>query len=905
MHFKRFQRTTALAGLLLLLPSAAFAKAVGSIAVERVETKVNGTGREVVIHTSKEPTFSVFRLSDPFRVLVDINDARVAGVREIEKVNDGVVRYVSTNIFADEASAIVRVEIALEASAEYRVRAEGSSIVVAIDGPIGTRLEDEAPATASQSRSVGADESVAAKAAVVIGSIAKKREKGRTVLSARLESGTVAKDAIAIEQLSDPPRLVVHVRDAAMNPKWQRMEIDRFGVKRARAGAAEDGVRFVFDLDKAESLPQLDVDAVDGRIELVLSKAVAVKATTAEAASRSRPVVEEMKIEEPAVETAASSEEKIEAAVVAELVPQPKAAPAIRVKDVSFEPKDGFVRLTITLDGPNAEVEKITASRGDAPMLRVANAELPKLLERTLDVSEVAGDVLQTVSTYREGSDMILAAAIQNGTEHRHWKKGNKLMWDFRASLAKNDSGERQPTRVMNYGEQATSGFAASALSIPSTLMPSAPKYKGRRISLDLKDADIQNVLRLLADVSKLNIVAADDVKGKVTIKLRNVPWDQALDIILRAKGLDKTRNGNIIRIAPVDVLRKEEELRIERAKARVELEPLSVRLVPVSYAVASEVKPQVTALLSPRGKVNIDQRTNVLVVEDIGEVLLKVERLVRTLDTQTPQVLIEARIVEANTSFSRELGIQWGGSVSATQQYGTSTGLSFPNSVRIAGGANDLTNNVTNGVLQDPAYAVNLPATVGAGAGGALGFVFGSAGGSALISLRLSAAESSGKVKIISSPKVVTVDNKEARILSGEKVPITVLTANGPTTRFIDANLELGVTPHVTQDGSVLLNIEAKKNELSDREDNLGTPGILTKEAKTEMLVRDGDTAVLGGIYRRRASEAKAYVPFLGQIPVLGWLFKSTTKTDAREELLIFVTPRIVNRAQALVSAQ
>jgi type IV pilus assembly protein PilQ len=872
-------RTIAIAGMLLALPGASFAKAVGSVAVEKIETRSNGAGREVVIHTSKEPTFSVFRLSDPFRVLVDVNDARPGGVRELVKVNDGVLRYVSTNTFADESSAIVRVEIALESSAVYRVRAEGSSIVVAIDGvkaaPAVAPVEEK-PATQA--------------ASIKLSAVQKKKSKGRTVLTAKLESGELSKEAVGIEQLSDPPRLVVHVANAEINPKWQRVDIDRFGVKRARIGSDSDGVRFVFDLDRAESLPQLDVEAKDGRLELVLAKAVK-KAETA-----ATDVVEEIKLEEPA-ETA-----KIEEPAPAPSLPA-QATASVHVKDVTFEPKDGFVRFTVQLDTENAEVTKL--GQTDAPMLRIANADLPKLLERTLDTSEVAGEVIQSISTYREGNDTIIAASITGSTEHRHWKKGNKLMWDFRASTHAANTTKEQPARVLNYGEQATSGFQSTAIQIPSTLAEGAPRYKGRRISLDLKDADIQNVLRLLADVSKLNIVAADDVKGRVTIKLRNVPWDQALDIILRAKGLDKTRNGNIIRVAPVEVLRKEEELRIERAKARVELEPLSVRLLPVSYAVAGDVKPQVTALLSPRGKVNIDARTNVLVVEDIAEVLLKVERLVRTLDTQTPQVLIEARIVEANTSFSRDLGIQWGGSVSATQQFGTSTGLAFPNQIRIAGAADDLTNNVSEGVLGDPSYAVNLPAAVGSGVGGGLGFVFGSAGGAALLSLRLTASEQTGKVKIISSPKVVTLDNREARILSGEKVPITVLTANGPTTRFIDANLELGVTPHVTQDGSVLLAIEAKKNELSDRVDNLGTPGILTKEAKTEMLVRDGDTAVLGGIYRRRASDTKAYVPFLGSIPVLGWLFKTTSKDDNREELLIFVTPRIINRAQALVSAQ
>jgi len=347
-----------------------------------------------------------------------------------------------------------------------------------------------------------------------------------------------------------------------------------------------------------------------------------------------------------------------------------------------------------------------------------------------------------------------------------------------------------------------------------------------------------------------------------------------------------------------------EEAARIDRRKAQIELEPLAVRLVPVSYAVADEIRPQVSALLSTRGKVNIDKRTNVLVVEDIAEVLLKVERLVRTLDTQTPQVLIEARIVEARSNFSRELGIQWGGQVNASQAFGTSTGLGFPNNIRIAGGADDQQNNQAEGVIPNPNFAVNLPAAVGSGGGGALGFTFGSIGGAALINLRLSAAESVGKVKIISAPKVVTLDNKEAAIISGEKIPITVVTANGPTTRFVDANLELRVTPHVTQDGSVLLKVEAKKNELSDRTDLLGVPGIITKEANTEMIVRDGDTAVLGGIYRRTTNDNKAYIPWLGQIPVLGWLFKTTSRSDTRDELLIFISPRIVNRSAALVQA-
>jgi type IV pilus assembly protein PilQ len=881
----------AFAALISLTPALSQAKATGSVVVERITTTGTGSAREIVIATSKEATFSVFRLSDPFRILVDINDGKSGLSTEMTKVADGLVRYVATNQFADESSAILRVEIALDRPAEYHVRADGQQIRVTV----GAEAPAPTPEPASQVEPAPAPEAAvlpidtapavepAAPAAplepVRLGKLSRTAKGKKAVLSAPILTGALTPQAVRLEQLEGPRRLVVDLGAVSAEPKFQKLSVGKLGVKTARLATHENGVRVVLDLDAKAEVPQVDVEEAAGQLRLVISKAVAQAAPQQVAASP----------------TEAPTPAPI--AVVTEApAPAPLKANAAKVVDVRFEPKDGFMRLVMVLDSETIDAKNEDGSEANLPVLRLSNTTLPSSLERTLDVSEVAAQVVGAISTYSDGGDTIIAANVAQGTEHRHWKKGNRLMWDFRNTRAKPQA----------YQEQATAGFTAAttAVQTAATLAPSKKAYTGRRINLDLKDAEIDNVLRLLADVSKLNIVAADDVKGKITIKLTNVPWDQALDIILRAKQLDKTRNGNIIRVAPIEVLRKEEELRIERAKSRIELEPLSVRLVPVSYAVAGEIKPQVSALLSPRGKVNIDIRTNVLVVEDIAEVLLKIERLVRTLDTQTPQVLIEARIVEARSNFSRDLGVQWGGNVSATQQFGTATGLGFPNNIRIAGGADDQQNNQIQGVVANPNYAVNLPASVGSGTGGALGFVFGSVGGSALISLRLSAAESIGKVKIISAPKVVTLDNKEAKIVSGEQVPITVITANGPSTRFIPANLELVVTPHVTQDGSILMKVSAKKNEISDRRDNLGVPGIITKEAETEMIVKDGDTAVLGGIYKRQAQENKAYVPWIGEVPVLGWLFKQTTRTDARDELLIFISPRIVNRSAALVQS-
>jgi type IV pilus assembly protein PilQ len=880
------RRMACLGAALIVLgaPVVGGAKAPDNTIVSIDTKKVDG-GREVVIHTSKTPTFSVFRLSDPMRVLIDVSDARAERGNELVRVEDGLIRHVSTHNFSDELSALARVEISLSNDVAYDVKAAGSSIVVRFTGK--AQPETATPVQVEPAVVPEASEPAApapTKTPALIGKIEKQERGESIVLSAPISGDAPAQDAVSIQQLEDPVRLVVDIAGATADPKWQKVSIQRRGIERARLGAQDGGVRLVFDLKKGAALPEVSVEAESGKLIVKLTPAKVER----------HEAVAEKAIEKEAAEPAPVASKKT-------------AETKAKVSDVRFEQKDGFVRLTVELTGEVTPVKDASSTK-QLQVLRLASTSLPEELVRTLDTTSIAGKVVSAISTYTEGSDVLIAANVDQDTEQRHWQKGNTLNWDFRTKLDAAPpapvAAAAAPATVVPYPTVATAGYQSEAANLGLAQAGQRRNYTGRRISLDLKDADIQNVLRLLADVSKLNIVAADDVKGKITLKLRNVPWDQALDIILRAKQLDKTRSGNIIRVAPIEVLQKEEEIRLARKEASEKLEPLSVRLIPVSYAVAKEIEHQVKALLSPRGKVNIDVRTNVLVIEDVADVLQKAERLVRTLDTQTPQVLIEARIVQALSSFNRELGIQWGGQVNASPEFGNQTGLTFPNTIRIAGGSDD-TITPTGGTLSEPSFAVNLPATVGTGAGGSLGFVFGSAGGSALLALRLTAAEANGKTKIISSPKVVTLDNKKAKILSGEKIPITVLTANGPSTRFIEANLELEVTPHVTQDGAVLMSINASQNQLSDRTDILGTPGIISREANTEMLVRDGDTAVLGGIYRRSAAESANLVPFFGEIPVIGWIFKTTQRTDSRDELLIFISPRIVNRSEAMVQSQ
>jgi len=277
----------------------------------------------------------------------------------------------------------------------------------------------------------------------------------------------------------------------------------------------------------------------------------------------------------------------------------------------------------------------------------------------------------------------------------------------------------------------------------------------------------------------------------------------------------------------------------------------------------------------------------------------------VRSLDTETPQVLIEARIVEANTQFVREVGIQWGGDMSFSETTGNPTGVPFPSSVVMTGGASDSSSqNPLSGTASPGHFAINMPAAVGAGSGGALGFIFGSAGGAARLNLRLSALENRGAVKIITAPKITTLDNQKAKISQGVSIPISVVSAAGVNTQFVEAKIELEVSPHITQEGSILLHIKVKKNEPDfSRTGARGDPTILKKEAETQVLVRDGDTTVIGGIYTRKTSDTISGIPVLSQIPVLGWFFRKSKKNDDRTELLIFITPRIVNRLKATVS--
>ncbi len=407
-------------------------------------------------------------------------------------------------------------------------------------------------------------------------------------------------------------------------------------------------------------------------------------------------------------------------------------------------------------------------------------------------------------------------------------------------------------------------------------------EYRGRRVSLDFKDVEIADVLRLIAEVSDLNIIAGDEVAGNVTIRLVEVPWDQALDVILMTKGLGFVRVGNVLRIAPADVLKAEEEVRLQERRNKEKLEDLEVKLLPVNYATVKDTEGLVKRLLSARGTVNLDERTNTLIIKDISSVIDEASALIAAIDTQTPQVMIEAKIVEANLDFTRELGSVW---AIQTQQF---TDPFDPDTQRRDLGSEDVTFIDNNSLaFANPITAVpNGLMTVGALI---LDQDF-------RVDAQIQAAESTGDGKVVSSPRVVTLDNKEAKIEQGVSIPFQTFEGGDAKLEFIDAVLSLIVTPHITADESIIMEIEVTRNAPdSTVATPTGSPAIAKNVAETETLVKDGQTLVLGGIYTITKSKTQSRVPYLHRIPVIGNAFRNTNVVDTRKELLVFVTPRIV----------
>jgi type IV pilus assembly protein PilQ len=555
-----------------------------------------------------------------------------------------------------------------------------------------------------------------------------------------------------------------------------------------------------------------------------------------------------------------------------------QAAPAAErsIRTIDFRRgSDGTGRVIVQLTDPRTPVN--VRQEGNQVVVDFAGTLMPKNLMRRYDVMDFATPV-QTVDAVRvEGSSRLVITA-QGDFEQLAYQSDNEYTVEIKPSLKRTAADEKK-------------------------------EYTGERLTLNFQDIDVRSVLQLLADTSGQNIVVSDSVTGNLTLRLQNVPWDQALDIVLRTKGLDKRRQDNVIIVGPTAELASREKAELAARKEVAELSPVRTEFMQVNYAKVADllklIKPQAgggggtnNSILSPRGSVSIDERTNTLLVQDTSDKLAEIRRLVATLDVPVKQVLIEARIVIVSDTFERDLGAQLGiGTASSNGPGGLiSIAGTAAGSDAIAGAVASATpgqNIITLPPLAER-YLVNLPA---ANVNGSIGISLLS--GTHLIDLALSAAQNEGKSETISAPRVITANQKQASIMQGVEIPYQESASSGATTtQFKNAVLSLKVTPLITPDNRVILDLDISDDAVGQQVTSAtggSVPSIDTREIITQVLVSDGQTVVLGGILDTTKSYSANKVPWLADIPVLGYLFKTTTNINNKTELLIFITPKIL----------
>lgn len=548
----------------------------------------------------------------------------------------------------------------------------------------------------------------------------------------------------------------------------------------------------------------------------------------------------------------------------------------------------GLFTSEILVDG--AMVARLIPSTNHTPDGQVTRLELLLQSPATHQVQNLGDKVAVTINPVHQnhdGTEVALANEVLPGdfalameptlAEERELVTPASIVLEAAAPvvIAQVDSRVVTPdTAAVSGGTVVTAMDAQNVLG-----MEEPKKYVGKAISLDFKDIDVIDVFRLIAEVSGFNVVIDPDVKGTITIRLDNVPWDQALDVILRNQGLDKEIEGNVMRIAHMAKLRDERVLKRQMEEAKERIRERVTRIVYLSYATAGEVANLSKKLLSGRGDIMVDGRTNSLIIIDIPETIDEIIKLVKILDVRTKQVFVNAQIVTTSKDFARNLGIQWGGRFVADAAHGNTTGYRFPYDYEVG---------LDRG--EEDGYAINFP-----GGDQILDLTFGNVLDTLELRVALSALESEGMTKIISNPRITTADNETATVESGVQLPYTSVSAEGTQTNFVNATLRLEVTPHITHEGfiSMLINVAKDSPDYSNRT-AAGVP-ILTNRANTKVLVKDGDTLVIGGLNESTFGDTQNRLPFISKIPVLGWLFKNSLKNNKFTDLLIFITPQVM----------
>ncbi len=554
---------------------------------------------------------------------------------------------------------------------------------------------------------------------------------------------------------------------------------------------------------------------------------------------------------------------------------QSKSKDDARVVDIDFRRGDiGNGQVLITLSNPNVPVD-ISQVSGRI-RVELGGVSLSSELRRRLDVRDFATPVRFVDSSIEDGNSVFYVEPTEELYEYLAYQTDNQLTIDVKP--IKPEDEER----------------------IKRERFP----YTGEKLSLNFQDIEVRTVLQIIADFTGFNLVASDSVQGSITLRLKNVPWDQALDIVLKSQGLAKQQIGNVLMIGPADQLANRQKIEMEATRQVEEFAPLRTEFIQIRYAKATDLLALVAAeggMLTDRGSASVDERTNTILIQDTAFSIEAVRRAVSVLDVPVRQVLIEARIVVASTNIGEDLGIRWGGGYGVINNGSTTN----PDQLNLAGGSLDTVTRFNNNILAGlrgesgedidlaDATMVNLPVTKA----GASSFAVGVNTFDYILDLELSALESDGKAEIISQPRVITADGQTAKIQAGTEIPYEQATSSGATSiSFKEAVLKLEVTPQITPDDRILMDLLINKDAVGQLFNNI--PSIDTNAVETQVLVDNGETIVLGGIFQSEEITQVDKTPFFGDLPVIGRLFRRTSYSEDKSELLIFITPRLVKDA-------
>jgi len=685
-----------------------------------------------------------------------------------------------------------------------------------------------------------------------IQSINSSQQAGSEVIRVELSEPLAAVPAGFVIQT--PPRIAIDLPGVSNALGKSSVEINQGNLRSVNVAQAGERTRLVLNLKKAANYRA----EIQGKVLLVvLDGGPAPEAAVAAAPGAAPPV---------------------------HFAPSQNRNP-LALKDIDFRRgADGAGRVIVEL--PNSQVGVDIRQQGQSLVVEFLRSTLPETLRRRLDVTDF-GTPVQSVTTTQNGDRVRMLVEPRGNWEHSAYQSDNQFVLEVRPQKV-------DPNKL-------TQGRG----------------YAGEKLSLNFQNIEVRALLQVIADFTNFNVVTSDTVTGNVTLRLKDVPWDQALDIILQAKGLGLRKSGNVILIAPKDELNAKEKVELEAKQQIAALEPLRTQSFQLNYAKAADVATGLTGqasgqggggtasrILSARGSVIYETRTNQLFVSDVPSKLQEIQDMIAKIDIPVRQVLIESRIVIADDTFGRSLGVKLG----LVDQRGARGGISGYN----VGGSNYIgvggnLNAVGSQTQQNGAASsfsdtnfVSLPATpLGGNSAASIALSLFTAGANRFVNLELSALEADGKGKIVSSPRVITADQQKALIEQGEEIPYQTTSLSGTQTQFRKANLKLEVTPQITPEGSVILDVDITKDS---RGASAGQAGfaINTKHVQTKVLVENGGTVVIGGIFEQIDREDVSKVPFLGDVPYLGNLFKTRTKSSSKTEMLIFLTPKVVTDRSA-----